>query len=354
MRQKQKIEMQISDSIESHSALGHYAEPSEAKNALAIDHFVFPVRSLETIKTHMERLGFTLAPQAQHPFGTTNICLFLKGDVYIEFLAVHDACIYQRAKEDGLPFIRDIDRWRQSKGDEGFAGLAFASNDAAADQSRFEAMGISAGKIGEFSRDFSLPDGTTDTASFRTAHTSLPAMAEIICFTCQRVKVPVVDRSLLESHENTVQGVKKIIIAAPQPLDLRNCLTKLFDCPPTLAIPDALGFTLPNVELLALSPPALLSAYGVDSKTSTPQLAGLILTLPSLSLMEEYFAQNQLTCYKHNITLEHLPKSGDRFLDKKCDKNNKLELSVEQSETKITLVHHLFNHSQVFLGFEQS
>jgi len=287
---------------------------------LAIDHFIFPVASLDTIKTQMEQLGFTLAPRAEHPFGTANICLFLKGNVYIEFLALHDEAVYARALKEDYPFIRDVDGWRQRNGDEGFSGLAFSSKDGHADHARFEGMGISGRRIGEFSRQFSLPDGSTDIASFRTAHTNLTDMPEIVCFTCQRVKVPKVDRSSLESHANGVQRAKKIIIAAPEPLILRSSLTKLLDGAPSLAVPDALAFALPNIELIVLTPAAIMEAFGVKVDVTTPRLVGLEMTTSSLS------------------QLEHFQQKWTPVLrETKCVKNKELERSTEPSEVKTAL-----------------
>jgi len=277
---------------------------------LAIDHFIFPVASLESTKAQMERLGFTLAPRAEHPFGTANICLFLKGDVYIEFLALNDKRVYDRALEKDYPFIRDVDGWRQRNGEEGFSGLAFASKDGHADHARFQTLGIAGEQIGEFSREFALPDGSTDIASFRTVHTSLPVMQEIVCFTCQRVKVPQVDRSSLEQHENGVGCAKKIIIAAPEPLALRESLTKLLDSPPSLAVPDALGFSLPNIELVALTPSLIHQTYAVEIKTTVPCLVGLILAVQSLSALEKQFADNAIPCHKQGEMILHHPLSG--------------------------------------------
>jgi len=287
---------------------------------LQIDHFVFPVPSLDGIKSSMQQLGFTLAPKAEHPFGTANICLFLGGNVYIEFLSRNDSGLYERAVADGTPFIRDVEGWRQRNGDEGFSGLAFASQDAHADAARFENANISAGRIGEFSREFALPDGSTDIASFRTAHTYLPDLPEIICFTCQRVKVPLVDRTQLENHTNGVHGIEKIIIAAPEPLKLRQDLTKLLDTPPSLAVPDALGFRLPNIELVALSPAALIEAYGITIETATPRLVGLVFSCQSLSVLEKHLVSHNISHHKRQDMI----------------------------------VHHIFNDSPIFWGFSPS
>jgi len=295
--------------------LERFAEPSEAKTALALDHCIFPVASLEEIKGLMQSLGFTLAPRAEHPFGTANICLFLPDTFYIEFLGVHDQSLYARALQDNQPFIRDIDGWYQRNGHAGFAGLAFTSQDGYADLARFKAAGIAREPIGEFSRLFTLADGTTDMASFRTVHTHLPIMPEIFCFTCQHVRVPQGDRAAFGQHVNGVYGGKKIIIGAPEPLRLRPSLTKLLDSPPSLAVPDVLGFTLPNIELIVLTPAALMEAYGIEIKLSTPRLIGLVLVTNSLEKLAQQWAENNITHHKHGTTFIHpLFEGGEVFL----------------------------------------
>eukprot|EP01133_Synstelium_polycarpum_P029511 gene29511-36177_t len=39
-----------------------------------VDHLVLPVVELDTARQRLEALGFTVAPSAQHPFGTENAC----------------------------------------------------------------------------------------------------------------------------------------------------------------------------------------------------------------------------------------------------------------------------------------
>ena len=48
----------------------------------ALDHLVLPVRSLEAARADYERLGFLVAPDARHPFGTSNACVFLADGFY--------------------------------------------------------------------------------------------------------------------------------------------------------------------------------------------------------------------------------------------------------------------------------
>jgi catechol 2,3-dioxygenase-like lactoylglutathione lyase family enzyme len=53
----------------------------------AIDHLVLAVSDLEAAREAYRRMGFTLTPPAQHPWGTTNSLVQLQGN-FLELLAV--------------------------------------------------------------------------------------------------------------------------------------------------------------------------------------------------------------------------------------------------------------------------
>ena len=55
-----------------------------------IDHLVLCGRNHETMRESFSSLGFTLTPQAQHPFGTGNSLIQLEG-CFLELLRVFEA-----------------------------------------------------------------------------------------------------------------------------------------------------------------------------------------------------------------------------------------------------------------------
>ncbi len=65
----------------------------------ALDHLVLPVIDLVTARQRLSRLGFTVAADARHPFGTENACVFFRDDTYLEPLAVG-------SREDCLAAVR--------------------------------------------------------------------------------------------------------------------------------------------------------------------------------------------------------------------------------------------------------
>ena len=54
-----------------------------------IDHLVIAVRDLDRAREAYRRLGFTLTPEARHPFGTKNSLVQLDG-AFLELVAIGD------------------------------------------------------------------------------------------------------------------------------------------------------------------------------------------------------------------------------------------------------------------------
>ena len=59
-----------------------------------VDHVVLPTADLSVVRKRMKKLGFTVAPEALHPFGTKNACVYLSDGTYLEPVAVaqREAC----------------------------------------------------------------------------------------------------------------------------------------------------------------------------------------------------------------------------------------------------------------------
>jgi len=53
-----------------------------------IDHIVLPVADINVARERYERLGFTVAPDGKHPFGTENCCVFLEDGTFLEPLGI--------------------------------------------------------------------------------------------------------------------------------------------------------------------------------------------------------------------------------------------------------------------------
>jgi hypothetical protein len=189
-------------------------EPSAP--AKPLDHVVLPVPDLKTARSRLTKLGFTVAPDGRHPFGTANCCVYFADGTFLEPLAVANERAELNAGTDGNAFAaRDV-AYRYRRGENGFSAVVFGTEDAAADHAAFVEAGFSAGAMLEFSRPFVDAAGRSDKASFRLAFAADLRAPDCLFFTCQRVGVPKVDRAALERHENGTVRLASVVLAAPE------------------------------------------------------------------------------------------------------------------------------------------
>lgn len=65
----------------------------------SVDHLVLPVEVIGVAVKRLVSLGFTVAPEALHPFGTQNACVFFADGTYLEPLAIADPAKYNASIE---------------------------------------------------------------------------------------------------------------------------------------------------------------------------------------------------------------------------------------------------------------
>jgi hypothetical protein len=190
----------------------------------AIDHLVLPVTTLSLARSRLTRLGFTVAPDARHPFGTGNCCVFFKDRTYLEAITLIDRAAADMAAAERNVFVRRIKRFSERQG-EGFAMVALTSNDADADRAAFEKAGIGGGPIYRFSRTAELPDGTESEIGVALAHAEFPASADAAFFACQHFAKDVLFNADYLDHPNGVTGISAVTAVAENPADFHMLLT---------------------------------------------------------------------------------------------------------------------------------
>src|SRR5690348_9960814 len=100
---------------------------SPSDEGRSLDHLVLPVPSLATARQRLAELGFTVAPEGVHPFGTANCCVYLADGTFLEPLAVADADAQGEAAIRGNVFAaRDI-AYRFRRGENGFSAVVFGT-----------------------------------------------------------------------------------------------------------------------------------------------------------------------------------------------------------------------------------
>ncbi len=182
-----------------------------------LDHLVLPTADLAVARRRLEALGFIVAPEGVHPFGTKNACVYLADDSFLEALAIGDAAACADAAAAGNSFVLGDRDYRQARGDEGLSGLVFGTSDADVDHDEFARLGISGGPMVAFSRPALDRSGKADTASFLLAFAAPAGGADAFFFACERRRAPAIDRSALQSHANGATRIAAVHAQAADP-----------------------------------------------------------------------------------------------------------------------------------------
>ena len=284
----------------------------ESSRARSIDHCVLPVAALSVARERLHRLGFTVAADALHPFGTGNCCVFFADGIYLEPLALADAGKARESARTGNVFTaRDL-AYRYRCGEDGFSALAFKTDDANADHVGLLNAGISGGPMLEFARDFTDPAGKSDTASFRLAFAADLRAPDCFFFACERVRTPQVDRSALHRHANGVTRLKAVMLTAPRATDFKDFLSAVVISAP--AGPTEHGgseFQLGNAQIRLLDDSDFATRYGVEPlRDPGLRLRCIIFGVRDTGLLESVLRRSGASYGKHGPTITVPPAAG--------------------------------------------
>lgn len=270
-----------------------------------LDHVVMPVTHVETARTTFEALGFLVAPDAVHPFGTENACIFFADGIYIEPLGIAERELCEAEAIGGNVFVAHDQAYRFRRGTPGFSGLAFASENVDLDRAAFERAGLGGGRNLEFRRIARAPDGGEVELGFRLAFARDRRAPDLSLFACEPIHRFKPDRSALIAHPNGVGGLRRIVLSDANPTDFQYLLQDIVGDRSILA--DSFGFSIEadNVTIEVASPDALALRYGAAGPVERGlRIEGLVLDVADLQTIERFCGEAGLT----------LRKFGDRLV----------------------------------------
>lgn len=277
----------------------------------AIDHLVLPVVDLETSRDRLSRLGFTVAADASHPFGTENACVFFADDTYLEPLAVGSREDCLEAQRDGNVFVARDQAFRFRRG-EGLSAIVVKTDDATADDARFRDEGQSAGRLLQFSRQFGFPDGRTADGTFRLAFAADLRAPDFFAFACERVNPLPTDRGALIVHANGAAGLRRIVLTEENPSDFQYLLEMVLDQRDVTAHSFGISIEASNASVDALTTEGFSAHYGIDLVQPERGLLGcaVVVSVADLSVTEACLAANGVQYHKTGARLVVPPEKG--------------------------------------------
>jgi len=282
-----------------------------------LDHLVLPTVNIALARERLGKLGFTVAPDARHPFGTQNACVFFADKTYLEPLGVASPEQCEKSIMDGNVFVARDQAYRFRVGEDGFSAVVFGTDDAVADDKRFKAAAISAGRILDFSRPMKMPDGTETMAGFRLAFGADLRAPDFLTFCCQRINPLPADRSVLERHENGVTGIARVALCALKPTAYRGFFEEVVGGPRIMEHSFGLTIRAANADLEILTPEGMEAFYDLPVRTNDPGLRAraILFKTRDLSVTSSHFTANGVTyTRKNNRILARLaPGEGALF-----------------------------------------
>ena len=256
----------------------------DRRGTRALDHVVLPFASLDEARGLFTKLGFTVAPDAVHPFGTGNACVFFADGTYFEPLAIADPAAYEAAKSAGTLFVARDAGFRSRHGLPSISAIAFRSADALGDRASLAEKGFGEADLVEFSRSFRTPAGEDASVSFRLAFARAEPDSHVHFFFCQPLHTKAPDRSALTRHPNGVSGLARIVLSDCPPDKSRELLATVSDARADKASHGALCFELANTTLHVLSDAALVEDYGVEQNGSDGlSVRGIVLNVADMA-----------------------------------------------------------------------
>lgn len=282
-----------------------------------LDHLVLPTVNIALARERLGKLGFTVAPDARHPFGTENACVFFADKTYLEPLAVASLDECERSIDEGNIFVARDQAYRFRLGEEGFSAVVFGTDDAIADDKRFRSSSISAGQMLDFSRMMKMPDGAETMAGFRLAFAADLRAPDFLAFCCQRINPLPADRSVLERHDNGVSGIARVAISTSRPAAYRHFFEEIIGSPQVSEHSFGLTIKAANVDVELLTSAGMEAFYDLPVTADDPGLRAraILFKTRDLSVTSSHFAANGVTyTRKSNRLLARLaPGSGALF-----------------------------------------
>jgi len=236
--------------------------------ARGIDHLVIAVRDLEAARARYQRLGFTLTPEARHPFGTKNSLVQLDG-AFLELVAIGEPSLIPEPTPQRFSFAAFNREFLTRR--EGLSMLVLKSRDANLDHAAFATAGLPIFEPIRFERTARGPDGSERPVAFTMTFTADRRLRDAGFFACQHHYPQNFWRPEYQRHANRARHIAAAVMVARDPADFHEFLTHFTG--EHEMISTSLGISIDTGEgkVEVISPIAYLAEFGEDSKDPDPR-----------------------------------------------------------------------------------
>ena len=221
-----------------------------------LDHVVLPVPSLKIARERYEALGFCVAPDARHSFGSENACVFFENGTFVEPLAVGHRETVEEAIRQGNPFLRRDMGFRFRNGDDGFTFVVFGDPDPKKERKRIKRAGWPTGKLVTVRRPG---------VKVRVALGIDERSPDCAAFLCERPDGPPSFPAELINHPNGALGICRVVLCEQLPEDFQYYLQIMSGQRELRSHSFGMDIALPNANVTVLNKAGLKAYYGAEA-----------------------------------------------------------------------------------------
>lgn len=217
-----------------------------------LDHVVLPVPSLDISRDRFTDLGFKVAPDARHKFGTENACIFFRNGTFIEPLAIGHHETVEAAIKKGNPFLRRDKAYRFRNGNDGFTMVVFGDPDPKKQRKAIREAGWETGKLVTVRRPG---------VKVRVALGIDERSPDCSTFLCERPDGPPEFQAELTQHKNRALGLVNVTLYEDEPREFQSYLQTMSGQSEVEFHESGMEIDLPNATLSVLNKDGMMARF---------------------------------------------------------------------------------------------
>ena len=233
-----------------------------------LDHVVVAVQDLDAAGKVWEDLGFTVTPEARHPWGTANRLVQLDG-FFVELLSIADESLIREAGEGEFSFGAFNRDFLKSR--EGGSMVVFESRDPDQDRAAFEKHHLQTYAPFSFEREARAPNGSVRKVAFDLTFVTDPLAPGIGYFTCRNRFPENFWKVEYQTHANGAAAIDEIVLVAGDPCDHHEFLGSLIEQREMRATSLGLELKTPRGRIQVLTPDAYSRLFGQEAFDGLPE-----------------------------------------------------------------------------------
>lgn len=265
-----------------------------------LDHIVHAVRDLDAASDFYRRAGFKVSARNRHPWGTHNHVVQFPG-LFIEVLTVGEPeKLQDKPHAEGLAKVFGAANRDFIARGEGFSMLALESTDINADADDFSQRGIGVSKALPFTRDATLPDGSTVTVGFTLAFARDDMSPHAGFFAIQHRDPAMFYKKELQQHANGASGVLGAVLVADNPSDHHIFLSAVTGVRDLHASSMGVTASTPRGDVEIVEAVSFRDRFGVTPKADGEgaSLKGLRLAVPDIDATERALGAGSIASHR--------------------------------------------------------